>query len=86
MRRCHDDRHPAGDMLQHHMHHLFTLGVGEHELLGEIGQNAEAIGAGVDHEIDAAALSCEIKLATIVEDGRNDGKNAAIGPLCCRGH
>ena len=86
MRRRHDDRHPAGDMLQHRMHHLFALGIGQHELLGEIGQNAEAIGAGVDHEIDAAALSREIELATLVEDGRSDGKNAAIGPLCSRGH
>ena len=56
MRRRHDHGHPAGDVLQHRMHHLFALGIGQHELLGEIGQNAEAIGAGVDHEIDTAAL------------------------------
>ena len=86
MRRRHDHRHPAGDMLQHRMHHLFALGIGQHELLGEIGQDAQAVGAGVDHEIDAAALAFEIELATLVEDGRNDGENAAIGPLCSRGH
>ena len=28
----------------------------------------------------------EIELPTIVEDGRNDGENAAIGPLCSQGH
>ena len=86
MRRRHDHGHPAGDMLQHRMHHLFALGVGQHELLGEIGQNAQAIGAGVDHEIDAAALTFEIELPTVVEDGRSDGENTAIGPLCSRGH
>ena len=73
-------------MLQHRMHHLFALGIGQHELLGEIGQNAEAVRAGVDHEVDAAALAVEIELAAIVEDGRRNGKDAAIGPLCSRGH
>ena len=86
MRRRHDNRHPAGDMRQRRLHHLFALGIGQHELLGEIGENAQAVGAGVDHEIDATALSCEIELPAFVEDGRNDGKNAAIGPLCGRGH
>ena len=73
-------------MLQHRMHHLFALGIGEHELLGEIGQNAQAVGAGVDHEIDTAALPREIELPTIVEDGWSDRENAAIGPLCSLGH
>ena len=59
-------------MLQHRLHHLFALVVGQHELLGEIGQDAQAVGAGVDHEIDAAALALEIELAALVEDGRND--------------
>jgi hypothetical protein len=62
MRRRHDHGYPAGDVLQHRMHHLFALGVGQHELLGEIGKNAQAIGAGVDHEIDTAALPREIEI------------------------
>ena len=69
-------------MLQHRMHHLFALGIGQHELLGEIGQNAQAIGAGIDHEIDTAALPREIELATVVEDGRRNRENTAIGPFC----
>ena len=73
-------------MLQHRMPHLFALGIGEHELLGEIGQNAKAVGAGVDHEIDTAALPREIEFSTIVEDGRCDRENAAIRPLCSLGH
>ena len=78
MRRRHDDRHPAGDVLEHRVHHLLALGVGQHELLGEIGQNADAVRAGVDHEVDAAPLTVEIEFAAIVEDGRRDGKDAAI--------
>ena len=50
-----------------------ALGVGQHELLGEIGQDADAVGAGVDHEIDAAALALQVELPTVVEDGRRDG-------------
>ena len=74
MRRRHDHGHPAGDMLQHRMHHLFALGIGQDKLLGEIGQNAQAVRAGVDHEIDTAALPCEIELPTLVENGRATGK------------
>jgi hypothetical protein len=82
MRRRHDHRHPAGDMLQHRMHYLFALGIGEHELLGEIGQDAQAVGAGVDHEIDTAALPREIELPPFVENGRRDREDTAIGPFC----
>ena len=85
MRRRHDHGHPAGDVLQHRMHHLFALGIGQHELLGEIGQNAQAVGAGVDHEIDTAALPRRSS-SPVVEDGRSDGEDTAIGPLCSQGH
>ena len=79
MRRRHDDRHPAGDMLEHRVHHLLALGVGQHELLGEIGQDADAVRAGVDHEVDAAPLAVEIEFAALIEDGRRDRKDAAVG-------
>ena len=68
-------------MLQHGMHHGVALGIGEHELLGEIGENAEAVRAGIDHEIDTAALAFEIELAALVEDGGRDREHAAIGAL-----
>ncbi len=57
---------------------VLALGVGQHELLGEIGQNAEAVRAGVDHEVDAAPLAVEIEFAAIVEDGGRDRKDAAV--------
>ena len=82
MRRRHDHRHPAGDMCQHAVHHPLAFVVGQHELLGEIRQNAEAVGAGIDHEIDTASLPREIELATVVEDGRRDMEDTAIGPFC----
>ncbi|UCF54980.1 MAG: FAD-dependent oxidoreductase, partial [Bradyrhizobium sp.] len=71
----------AGDMFQHGMHHGLALGVGEHELLGEIGEDAETMRAGIDHEIDAAALAFEVERAALVEDGGNDREHAAIGAL-----
>ena len=83
MGRGYDHGHPTGDVLQHCIHHLVALGIRQHELLGKIGQNADAVGAGIDHEIDAAPLAIEIELAAIIEDGGRDGKDAAVRP--CRG-
>src|SRR5436305_242115 len=84
MRRRHDDRHPACDVLEHRAHHDVALGVGEHELFGEIGEDADTLRAGIDHEIDAAALAVEVEFAAVIKDGRYDGKDAAIGTV--RGH
>ena len=81
MRGRDDHGNPARDMLQHRMHHGLALGIGEHELLGEIGEDAETVRAGIDHEIDAAALAVEVELAARVEDGGCDREHAAIGAL-----
>ncbi len=81
MRGGDDHGNPARDMLQHCMHHGLALGVREHELLGKIGENAQTVRACVDHEIDAAALSLEVELAALVEDGGRDREHAAIGAL-----
>ena len=78
MRRRHDHRHPAGDVLERRIHHLFALGIRQHELFGKIGQNADAMRAGVDHKVDAASLAVEIEFAAIVEDGRRNRKDTAI--------
>ena len=42
---------------KHCVEHLVALGVGQHELLGEIGEDAEPVRAGVDHEVDGALLA-----------------------------
>src|SRR5215470_12347690 len=81
MRRRHDDRHPARDVLEHRAHHGFALGVGDHKLFGEIGEDADALRAGIDHEIDAAALAIEVEIAAVIKDGRYDRKDAAIGTI-----
>src|SRR5688500_5003782 len=86
MRRRHDHGHAARDVLEHRIHHPFALGIGEHELLGKIGEDADALGAGIDHEIDAAPLAVEIELAAVIEDGGRDGKDAAIGSCRDRSH
>lgn len=76
-----DHGNPSRDMLQHRMHHALALGIGEHELLGEIGEDTDAVRAGIDHEIDAAALALEVELTALVEDGGRDREHAAIGAL-----
>ena len=81
MRRRDDDRHPAADMLQHGVEHLIALGVGQHELLGEIGEDAQPLRTGIDHAVDGALLAIEIEPAVAVEHGRHDGKYALVGTL-----
>ena len=81
MRRRDDYRNTSGDMLEHRVHHGLALGIRQHELFGEIGEDADALRARIDHEIDAAALTVEVEVAAIVENGRRDGKDAAIGSL-----
>ena len=76
MRRRDDDGHAAGDVLEHRRREDVALFVGEHELLGEIREDAEAVRAGIDHEIDAAPLALEIERAALVEYGRHDRKYA----------
>ena len=65
MGRRHDHRHAAGDVLQHASHHPLALVVGQHELLGAVGQDAHALRAGIDHEVDAALLAVEVELAVV---------------------
>lgn len=79
MRRRDDHGNAAGDMLEDGAHHALALGVGQHELLGEICEDAEALRSGVDHEIDTAALAVEVEVAAGIENGRRDGEDAAIG-------
>ena len=55
--------------------------VGQHELLGPVGQDAHALRAGIDHEVGAALLALEVELAVLVEHGGRHGKDAAIDRL-----
>ena len=56
-----------------------ALVVGDGELLGVVGQDADAVDAGVDHEVDRALLALEIEVAVLVEGGRGDGEDARKG-------
>jgi len=38
MRGRHDHRPPAGDMCEHGAHHRLALGIGQHELFGELAR------------------------------------------------
>jgi hypothetical protein len=81
-----DHRHPAGDVLQHHVLHRRPFVVGERELLGEIGEDAQAVGAGVDHEIDRPLLAGQVERARRIENRRCHGKHAAIDRLSHLSH
>ena len=68
------------DMIQHGVEHLIALSVGQHELLGEVGEDAEPVRAGIDHEVDGALLAVEIEPAVAIEHRRHDRKYALVGP------
>ncbi len=80
MRGRHDHRHAARDMVQNSVEYHVTLGVGQHELLGEVSEDAEPVRAGIDHEIDGAFLTFKIEPAIAVEHRRYHRKYALIGP------
>ena len=85
MRGGDDDRHAPGDMLQHGAHDEVALVIGQHELLGEIGEDAQAMRAGIDHAIDGALLSGKVQPALRIEDGGSNREDALIGPGGGRG-
>jgi hypothetical protein len=79
MRGGNDDRHASSNVFEHHVDQAAAFVVGKGELLGEIGEDAQAVGACIDHEVDAAFLAFEVEAPVLFENGRRDRKNAAIG-------
>lgn len=73
-----DDRHAAVHALQDLPRQDLALLVGQQELLRIVRQHAQAIDAGVDHELHAAALTVQVQAAVVVEDRRHDGVEAAM--------
>ena len=78
MRRRDDHWHSAGDVVQHAVHHPLALRIGQHELLGKVGQDAEAVRPGVDHEIDSPALALQIQLPSPVEHRGDDREHTLV--------
>ena len=74
-------RHATGHMFEYGSRQHLALVVGEHKLLGEIGENAKAVGTGVDHEVDATLLARKIELTAVGEGGRYDRKDALVGSV-----
>ena len=54
-----------------------ALGVRQQELLGVVGQDADAVDALVDHAIEDAPLPVEVEIAVVGEWRRRDRKDAA---------
>ena len=75
------DRHAPGHMFQAGAGDDFALLVGERELLGEVGQDAQAVGAGIDHEVQAAFLALQIERAVLVEGGGHHREHARVASL-----
>ena len=78
MRGGDDDGHAARHMFQCRARQQFALLVGQRELLGEIGQQAQAVHAGGYHEVQAAFLASEVQRAVLVEGGGNDREDAPV--------
>jgi hypothetical protein len=55
-----------------------TFGIGEGELLGEIGQDADAVDARVDEEVNGALLALQVGRPALVERGRCNWEDAAV--------
>src|SRR5205823_7899704 len=72
-----DHGHAAGDVLEHRARELLALLVRQRELLGEVGEDAQAVGARGDHEIEAALLAFDIERPVLAEDGGDDREHAA---------
>jgi hypothetical protein len=81
VRRRHDHRHAARDVIEHGGHYALALVVGQRELLGEVREDAESVRARVHHEVDAAPLAFEVERAVVVEDRRRHWEDAAVGAL-----
>ena len=78
MGRGHDHRHTPGDVRQDRLGQPFALVVADHELLGEIRQDAQPVDAAIEHEVDAAQLARQVERAAFVEDGRRNREDPAV--------
>jgi hypothetical protein len=58
---------------------MIALLVGEQELLREIGEDADAVDALVDHQVHDTPVALDIEVAVVVEDGRRDRQDALVG-------
>ncbi len=79
-----DHRHPACDVLQRRAREDFTFGIRQRKLLGKVGQDAQAIDTGIDHEIQTALLAFQVEAAILVERGRHDREDAAVAGILGR--
>src|ERR1700761_3051281 len=76
-----DHRYPPRDVSEGRFHQGLTFRISKCELLGEIGKNAQAVGACVNHEVQTATLSFKIERAVVMENRRNHRKDSAVGTL-----
>ena len=76
VRGGHDHRQAAGHMPQDGVGQQLALGIAEHELLGEVGQDAQPVGTRIDHEIDAAQLAGQVQRTRLGEGGGNDREDS----------
>ena len=67
----------TGHVVQNDGHEALALVVGERELLRIVGQDADAVDAGIDQEVDDPLLARVVDLGVFIEWRRGDRDNPA---------
>jgi hypothetical protein len=65
MAACDDHRHAAGDVCEARSVSVSRSASRQQELLGIVGQDADAVDALVDHAVEHAPLAVEIDVAAV---------------------
>ena len=72
-----DNRDAPGNMRQAEIHQRIALVIREQELLGIVGEDADAIDPLVDHAIEHAVLTVEVELARFGKRRRRNWKRTS---------
>ncbi len=75
----HDHGNASRDPVEAGLDQRVAFGIGQHELLGVIRQNADAVDALVDHAIHDPTLPVEIEVTVARERRRRDRIDAGVG-------
>ena len=79
MADCHDDRHSAIDMGKAKLCQMLALVIGNQELLGKIGKDADAIAPLVDHAVQNPAHAVIVDGTIFGKGCRRDRPDTAVG-------
>ena len=75
----HDHWNPPGNVVQAKFQQGIAFLVGEQELLGVVGEDADAVHTLIDHTVQHPLLSRQIKGFILVKGCGGDGKDSSEG-------